>query len=354
MILFLSKYPQSREDLRDGAYQRVIHIDSIFKENRKVYITVSPYRYFRKTYLENNAEKRIVVRCNLIFHLGLILSLFKSSKLIYIHSIHNLLYQFLFIKIFTRKYVLDLHGLVPEEFLMEGDIKRSLIFNKIEKYIYNNLKYVIGVSHRLINHYKKKYPNASPGYIVYPILPNNLEEMSQEELDNNTKSEKVNFIYSGNLQAWQNIDFMLDNIKKINNNPNYFFQILTGEVEAMKEKFSDKNISLENVDIRGVKAEELANYYKKAHYGFVLRDDIPVNNVACPTKLVEYMNYGIIPIVLSDEIGDFKDIGFENLSVNDIVKNLSPKKSIHNRDLIKNLYLESKKTKVFIKNLGED
>ena len=122
----------------------------------------------------------------------------------------------------------------------------------------------------------------------------------------------------------------------------------------MKEKFSDKNISLENVDIRGVKAEELANYYKKAHYGFVLRDDIPVNNVACPTKLVEYMNYGIIPIVLSDEIGDFKDIGFENLSVNNIVKNLSPKKSIHNRDLIKNLYSESKKTKVFIKNLGED
>lgn len=353
MVLFLSKYPQTQEDLRDGLFQRVVHIDSLFMEEKKIYLTVSPYRYFKKIYLTDHTENRIIIRCNLILHLGLILNLYRSSKTIYIHSIHNLLYQFIFFKIFKRKYILDLHGLVPEEFLMEGDVKRSIIFNRIEKYIYSNLKFVIGVSNRLVTHYKKKYPNSYPEYIVYPILPNNLVDFSAEDLHEIKKKEKVNFIYSGNLQAWQNIDFMLDIIKKISNNENYFFQILTGEVEEMNKKLREKNIDLKNIDIRGVKAEELANYYRIAHYGFVLRDDIAVNNVACPTKLVEYMNYGILPVVLSEEIGDFKSMGFENIPVKAIVDNLSPKKSVSNIEIIKNLYLESNKTKAFIKNLSK-
>lgn len=351
MILFLSKYPQTQEDLRDGLFQRVVNIDSLFREEKKIYLTASPYRYFKKIYLTDNIENRIIIQCNLILHLGLILNLYKNSTTIYIHSIHNLLYQFIFFKVFKRKYILDLHGLVPEEFLMEGDVKRSVIFNNIEKYIYSNLKFVIGVSNRLINHYKKKYPNACPEYIVYPILPNNLEDISAEELDEIRRVEKVNFIYSGNLQAWQNIDFMLETIKKMSTNENYFFQILTGEVEEMNKKIREKNIDLKNINIQGVKAEELASYYKKAHYGFVLRDNIAVNNVACPTKLVEYMNYGIIPIVLSDEIGDFKSMGFENISVTDISDNLYPQKSVGNVEIIKNLYLKSKTTKAFIKNL---
>ena len=354
MILFLSKYPETKEDFREGFFQRVVHIDSLFEGKKKVYLTTSPYRYFRKTCLEKDGENRVVIRCNLILHLALILSLFKNSKLIYIHSIHNLLYQFLFIKIFQKKYILDLHGLVTEEFLMEGDLKRSIIFNKIEKYIYKNISYVIGVSHQLISYYQKKYPNASPEYIIYPILPNNLQEISKEELDNHSKSEKVNFIYSGNLQAWQNIDLMVDIIKKNDNDPQYFFQILTGQVEEMKQKFIDKNISLTNVDIRGVKSDDLADFYKNAHYGFILRDNISVNNVSCPTKLVEYMNYGIVPVVLSDEIGDFKKMGYENISEECISDNMVPRKSVLNVKIIQGLYSESSESKSLIKNLYKD
>ncbi|WP_312761387.1 glycosyltransferase [Epilithonimonas sp.] len=351
MILFLSKYPQTEEDFRDGLYQRVIHIDSLFEGKKKVYLFTSPYRFFKKTYIAETDQNRVIIRCNLILHIGLILNLYRKSKTIYIHSIHNLLYQFMFFKIFNRKYVLDLHGLVPEEFLLEGDRKRSIIFGALEKYIYNNLKFVIGVTQRLVNHYQKKYPFANTEYIVYPILPNNLEDISDEEIKMATNADIVNFIYSGNLQAWQNIDFMIDNIKLISNNQQYFFQILTGEVEEMKNKFLDKNIDMSNIDIRGVRADELAAYYKKAHYGFVLRNDIPINNVACPTKLVEYMNYGIVPIVLSDEIGDFKSMGYESLSVNNISENILSQKSLRNIEIIKELYKESSKIKTLIKNL---
>ncbi|MXS70332.1 glycosyl transferase family 1 [Flavobacteriaceae bacterium W22] len=352
MILFLSKYPEKEEDFRDGLFQRVVHVDSLFSDKKKVYLVASPYRYFKKTYAIDKIENRIIIKYNLFIHFFLILSIYKKSKIIYIHSIHNLLYQFIFLLFFSKKVVLDLHGLVPEEFALEKDFKREFIFNKVEKIVYKKLDVVIGVTNNMINHYKRKYPNYNPEYIVYPILPNNLESTVQEKYyTKESTNNKVQFIYSGNLQAWQNIDLMLDCIKNIGENDRYFFQILTGEVDKMKKKFKEKNIKLDNVDIRGVKTNELAEYYEKAHYGFVLRDDISVNNVACPTKLVEYMNYGIIPIVLSSKIGDFERMKYDYVSLENLNMTLLPRKSLHNENLIKSLYDESYKSKTQIINL---
>ena len=55
------------------------------------------------------------------------------------------------------------------------------------------------------------------------------------------------------------------------------------------------------------------------HLGFVLRDDVLVNRVACPTKLLEYIQYGVLPIVLSDAIGDFKELGYKYIGLDDFV-----------------------------------
>ena len=52
-----------------------------------------------------------------------------------------------------------------------------------------------------------------------------------------------------------------------------------------------------------------------AHY--LIQFDIVVNRVACPTKLVEYMFYGITPIVLSKEIDDYNELGYEYLDYKD-------------------------------------
>ena len=55
----------------------------------------------------------------------------------------------------------------------------------------------------------------------------------------------------------------------------------------------------------------------KAHYGYVLRDDITVNNVACPTKIADYFKYRIVPIVSSPKIGDFVDSGMKYITLDD-------------------------------------
>ena len=71
-------------------------------------------------------------------------------------------------------------------------------------------------------------------------------------------------------------------------------------------------------------AEELRGAYEQAQYGFVLRDNIIVNNVACPTKLIDYIKYDIIPILKSPHIGDFDRYGLQYLSIEDFLVNKFP------------------------------
>jgi len=350
MILFLSKYPEKDQEFQDGFYQRVMNIDSLFDETQKIYLDVKFFGNWKKYHkVEHN---RILLYCNVFLHFTIIISSFKNSKLVYIQSLYNLLYTFPFLKIFKKKYILDLHGIVPEELKMLNKNNMAFILNFIERFTFRDLDTIIGVSQNLIEFYKKKYPHFKEiKSIVYSIFPNNLTKITELELFEMSQSETVNFIYSGNLQPWQNIDLMIDLIRNLSHQDNFCFQILTGNVELMKKKFENKNIISNKINIKSVHPDELVEYYKEAHYGFILRDDIDINNVACPTKLIEYMNYGVIPIVLSENIGDFKNLNYERVLHTEISNINKPSKSKANVEIIHNLYFQNEKSKLLIKNL---
>ena len=57
-----------------------------------------------------------------------------------------------------------------------------------------------------------------------------------------------------------------------------------------------------------------------ASLGFILRDNNAVNRVACPTKLVEYIQHKVIPIMDSPQIGDFYEKGLKYVSISDFVR----------------------------------
>lgn len=73
-----------------------------------------------------------------------------------------------------------------------------------------------------------------------------------------------------------------------------------------------------------VDAGEYFTINRARQYGFTLRDDIIVNEVACPTKLIDYVKYGIIPILKSDKIGDFVENGLEYVRIEDFINGRIP------------------------------
>lgn len=331
MILFLSDFPQSREQFKDGFFQRVVDIDSYFEEEERVYLVVSLKKNFKLKKIK--AGKRTIIYCNPILHFFKILDFFQKADFIYIQSMHNVIYNFLFIKFINKKYVIDLHGVVPEELYFQGYKLMSFIYNQIEQFIFNKLFVAVGVTNKLADHYRNKYPNSDTKYIVYPILPKFLsdENVVHESIGN------IKIIYSGNTQKWQNIDLMFQLIRD-NKHLGFEYIILTGEEEKMRTFAIKYNLKEDDfLKITSVAPEELENYYKQAAYGFVLRDDILVNNVACPTKIIEYMHYGITPIVLSSNIGDFKNYDYEWVSYKEFGKDLINRKSLKNISIVKML-----------------
>lgn len=47
--------------------------------------------------------------------------------------------------------------------------------------------------------------------------------------------------------------------------------------------------------------------YSSADYGLIFRKYSIVNKLACPTKLIEYISNGIVPIAEYTNLGDFTD-----------------------------------------------
>ena len=141
-------------------------------------------------------------------------------------------------------------------------------------------------------------------------------------------NDTINIIYSGRNYIWQNTELMVTTIASIlktNNKINIHFTILSPDIEDFEKlfvKFGIKN----KVILKSVAPYQLNEEYKKAHLGFILRDKNIVNKVACPTKLIEYMSAGIVPIVIQPQIGDFANYKYRYILNDDLLKMNLPTK----------------------------
>jgi len=333
VILFLSKFPQTESEYRDGFFQRVASIDQFYQKDERIYLDISLFHNWKKIVSKNGL--RIDVSCNILLHFFFIMNCFNKSSFVYIQSIYNAIYSIFFILIFNKFFVLDLHGVVPEELMMKNKKIHTLVAGFIERVLFKRVTVCIAVTNKMVTHYKKKYPLSSCQFIVYAILPSHLKRKVIN--DNDYVSDKIEIIYSGNTQIWQNIDLMLEAIKN-NLDDKFRFTILTGEPNQIFKKLKEFQIDHNQLLVKSVKPNELEDYYRKSHYGFILRDDILVNQVACPTKIIEYLTYGIIPIVLSEKIGDFEDYGYEYIMLDELNNQLSLRKSKKNLAVIQEIF----------------
>ncbi len=334
-ILFFGIFP-SEENLRDGMFQRMHAIDQQFLERKRTYLHISMFSNCKKIF-NNDVEYLTIIRSNFFLHFFFNLLIIKKIRVYYFHSIYTVKTAIPYLCLINspKKVILDVHGVVPEELALLKKRFLSFIFSFCEKYILKRTTICIVVTTALQRHLTKKYTNISCKFVLYPILPSHLEPISL--IPATETEERLTVIYSGNAQPWQNLDLMCkiisDNIAS-----KVCYIILTGQLETVKEILKNKNLSGNpNLHVETVKPNKLNYYYNKAHYGFILRDDIIVNNVACPTKMIEYMNAGIIPIVLTPNIGDFKALGYEYIKYTDYSANLPVRKSEKNVRIVSNI-----------------
>lgn len=128
---------------------------------------------------------------------------------------------------------------------------------------------------------------------------------------NNTEKITNSLCYIGGLSNWQNIDkILLFFSRLLDESREFFLYIATFDHEKAKELLNDhltkektNQVSLLKITTKS----EVENFLSRMKYGFLLRDNILLNNVASPIKLAEYLSCGVNPII-SNSLLEFNDL----------------------------------------------
>ncbi|RYF29679.1 MAG: hypothetical protein EOO17_00355 [Chloroflexi bacterium] len=278
MILFIAPNPH-KVDKKEGFLQRVAVIDSLFLDEEKIYF---------------DDINDVMERARLI----------RESDVIYVHSMYNANKILPCYEYFADKIITDLHGVVPEEEQYIDNNEMASVMGNTEEFVFKYGAMFVSVSNAMKEHFQSKYPyRRGRKWITLPIHSETIVDKSDTAKIDKSSKNKDTVIYAGGGQRWQNVDAMIEIANKTSK---YEFIFLSHDKKAFLDlKNNDSTL------LKSVSSQEVAKYYKKASMGFILRDDTIVNRVACPTKLIEYLENGVVPIVLSENIGDFNTLGYK-------------------------------------------
>lgn len=203
------------------------------------------------------------------------------------------------IKLWSKGYrnlIMWFQGIEPEESYMRHHSKiRMYILSYIEKFLIKNVMFSFFVSNAMRKHFEAKYdlkldPNR------YYCMPCQNTSIHMEAFFEPAKYKNNCFAYVGSLAVWQKFEDTVDCYIKLESLglQNTSFLVLTPDREEALNILERKGVT--NYEINFVPNNELPNILKCVKYGFILREDTPVNRVATPTKISTYLSCGIIPI----------------------------------------------------------
>lgn len=317
MILIIGPYPNPKNE-KDGMVQRVLVVDGFFRGVERVYLDARCWRNLIPRLRKLHGDLS-VWEVNCFIHFALIFYLAIRAKGILVHSVYyakHILPMYIW-----KKVVTDMHGIVPEERLHEGRKIEAWFYGKIEAFAVRHSYLVIVVTQAMEDHLRSKYGRCCSKMLIVP----NLCSAPFPEETRGHKGNRLTVIYCGGAHVWQNVDLMVDAMTQLSDR--FEFVVLTGDMEVFRRKLGRSGLD-GFVKLATVPKAEVGKYYLQADLGFVLREDNIINRVACPTKLVEYLAYGIIPIVLQPRIGDFAEYGYSYVLLSDLLAGNIPSDSI--------------------------
>ena len=203
-----------------------------------------------------------------------------------------------------RKIFYWIQGSSPDEsFMRNHSLTRKFVISVIERLAISFSTFLFMVSKSMLSHFEKKY-HCSFAKKTY-IMPCYNSIMQSDLFFTPGKYENNVFCYVGGLSVWQCFPETVDIYKKAEDViPNAFLKVFTGDIEKAKSILKTKGVK--NYSVEFVVPDQLVSKLADCKYGFIIRQESPVNYVATPTKLSNYMAAGLIPIV-TDTVGFFSE-----------------------------------------------
>jgi hypothetical protein len=237
------------------------------------------------------------------------------ARWVYVHTVHLARFLVPFVE-HARVYV-DVHGIAPEEEAMYGNGANAAFFEAVERRVWRGAEGIVTVTAAMREHLERKHGPREARCLVLPIF----EGGHAAARASREPAAVPTVVYAGGAQRWQCVDEMISLVAAVGDRARWVF--LSHEPHEFTSRLSARGIT-SGAEVRSVSKSELDPYYLRADYGLVVRDPIAVNRVSCPTKLIEYLKYGIIPIVKFRELGDFPELGYQAVTADDFAAGRLP------------------------------
>lgn len=334
----------------EGYIKRIKYIFDIINKKYKIitFIYFCPNTVFPIiNFIDSNLSELVI---NNKIDPNILLNIINNKK-IHIETTHGCEY-FVNNKLLNNiNFSLDIHGATPEEEQELNGVGYDY-WNKIEYEAIKHSDRIICVSNSLTKHLEKKHNiDIANKTIVIGVSTLNVNNLDYNNYLNNisfNNDKKNNIVYSGGIQKWQNVDYIIDKLLG-NSNFNYNFfthdyvQLINDINKKNKYKYVSMIKSFNNID-------ELNNNYKNNMFGFLLRDESVINNVSSPTKLCDYIINNLVPVLFKNNlcIGDY--VGIKYVDTDFILNNneLTSEEYMtiinHNKNILLNLnklYMEN-------------
>ena len=319
-VMVIAPYPDMGAPI-EGWYSRIRTVDGFFADRLRTYVNFAPHH--RAGPDDAPVQRAPGVRqLNLNpqepKHRAIFGDLFDRAGLVYCHTVH--LAQDILSWFPSDKIVVDIHGIAPEEEELLGRHERARLFGEVERQVLAQATRLVVVTGAMERHLRAKYPDTSADFIVIPIIERYAH--GRDERLRGPDWENARLIYAGSANRWQNVDAMLGLAAACHAFADTLF--VSHEPAAFAARAAEIGIPADRFSLGSVRKEGLPAIYATRNFGLVLRDNIAVNQVACPTKLSEYMDFGIIPVVRSPTLGDFVEEGYRYLTEEEVLTGFIP------------------------------
>ncbi|NSW92338.1 MAG: glycosyltransferase [Firmicutes bacterium] len=239
----------------------------------------------------------------------------KSYNLILVHSFNSLFIALALRQRWKLPIILDVHGLWLEEIVQKlcyvFGLKKKVLL-AIESTMLKQVDGLIFVSQALQKCMIERYPflKKKPSVIVPCSVDTKKFKFDQKARSRIRQSfgweDNIIIVHSGIIAPWVDIEgiIYLMNLCK-QHIPTVRFLFLSSDSEKLNALFSVHNLQ-SIAKVLEVNHNYMPKYLSAGDIGLVCRIRSPINQVASPTKLAEYLAVGL-PVLMTAGIGDYDE-----------------------------------------------
>ncbi len=310
-------------DEKDGYVQRVIAIDRALEDRERVYLKIVAARSGRPALVHlGRGIWRLEIAHGCDLGEAALAALLATGAAVYSQSlvgidppvVRRLLPRR------TGPFLMDMHGAVPEEFALYRNHYMAQKYARYETWAAREADILVCVTEAMARHFEAKLGLPRARMIVCPIFLH----ARAEPIAGRAYHDRPRAIYAGGTQRWQMIPELAALVAATRDAVDWV--LYTPDVEGMAEALAAEGAAPDGAALALAAASQAQVFatYPRCDFGLLLREDCVVNRVACPTKLVEYLRFGVIPVLATPDVGDFAALGMRWVAAEDFAAGRLP------------------------------